>query len=130
MLLVSLSQYRLILIPSVFSFIMFTLTMPITIFLKTMITLKDTYERESNNIHDVFGGWGTIHIKFIFFAHGLSGWETTDIIHEFGKTSILSKLKNSYDEASSRTVLLGKDLQDIGNSTIRVLVLRHSSNKL
>lgn len=53
--------------------------------MKTMVTLKDTYERVSNSIDNVSGAWDTIHIQYIFSAHDFHGCDTASIIHNCGK---------------------------------------------
>ena len=98
------------------------------IFLKTMRTLRDTDERVSYSINDVIEACDTIHVQFILFAHAFSGCDTTSIIHKFGKTSILSKLKNSCDlrQVAEQFYLDDMDPQDIGNATVRLFELLHS----
>ena len=98
------------------------------IFLKTMRTLKDTQERISYSINDIIEACNKVHIKYILFAHTFTGCDTTSIIHKFGKTSILSKLKNSCElqQIADQFCLEDMDCQDIGSAAVRVFELLNS----
>ena len=81
----------------VYYYIMFTFFMKTDVFLKRLKTKKETVVRVSYSIQDVVKALGITGIEHLLFAHVVTGCDTTSLIHRFGKTSILEKLKNSVD---------------------------------
>ena len=94
-----------------------------------MRTQKDTEERFTYNIHDIIASCDKVHIENILFAHAFTGCDTTSSIYRFGKTKILSKLKNSSELKQIVEQFYMSDLtpENVGKAAIQFFELLHSS---
>ena len=57
--------------------------------------VKKEQRRECYNVTDILNALENHVIKYLLFAHAFTGCDTTSAIHNFGKTSIFKKLKDS-----------------------------------
>ena len=60
-----------------------------------IINVKKEQRRESYNVTDILNALENHVIKYLLFPHAFTGCDTTSAIHNFGKTSIFKKLKDS-----------------------------------
>ena len=94
---------------------------------------KEQQRRECYNITDILNVVEDHVIKYLLFAHAFTGCDTTSAIHNFGKTSIFKKLKDSIVLRNIADVFYEdlKPPEEIGNACIHFFEKMHShSDKL
>ena len=68
-----------------------------TTIIKTALTVAKEKRNKEENVTDIdiLNALENHVIKYLLFAHAFTGCDTTSAIHNFGKTSIFKKLKDS-----------------------------------
>ena len=83
--------------------------------------------RECVSIKQVIKKIGSAKLKYIFFAHAFTGFDTTSAIHQFGKVSIFDKLKKKELQRIADLINhSGASPDIIGNQTITFFEHLHS----
>nr|XP_047133400.1 uncharacterized protein LOC124811573 isoform X1 [Hydra vulgaris] len=98
------------------------------IFLKTLTRNKATDQRVCYKIQNVVNTSDDTLLNYVLFAHTFTGCDTTSAIHNFGKTTIFTKLKNSNELKSTADLFYQENIStdDIGKGAIRFFELLHS----
>ena len=97
------------------------------IFLADM-TRKKGQQREYYKISEITNKC-TQFSQYLLFAHAFTGCDTTSAIHNFGKTAIFNKVKDSTTLKSIIHKFYEENFpEEIGNATIRFFELLHSSS--
>ena len=98
------------------------------VYLKSMKTSKDTDSRVCYYIPDVIKALDNSVIEYILFAHAFCGSDTTSVIYNFGKTSILSKLMRNCDLRSIAEQFYTDEMSpnEVGELSIRFFEQIHS----